>query len=57
VGEVGSTKRGNGEGRGLRWWYIANGLPVLIWNKTKKPLTIVLRGWGGRWGWETMGIM
>jgi hypothetical protein len=43
---VGYYWKGEGEWRWLRWWYLAYGLHILLWNRTKKPLSIALYGAG-----------
>jgi hypothetical protein len=43
----GTNGRGKGEWKRLRWGYVVDGLCIPIWNKTMKPLAIVLK-WGGR---------
>jgi hypothetical protein len=48
----GTSGKGKGEGRILRWWYMADWLHIPIWNRTKKPLAIALSGVGLKWGWE-----
>jgi hypothetical protein len=42
----GTIGRGEGEWRRLRWEGMIGGLHVLIWNRTKKPLSIALSGVG-----------
>jgi hypothetical protein len=36
---------------------MVDGFQIPVWNRTKKPITIALSGWGGSWGGETMGAM
>jgi hypothetical protein len=38
------TSEGEGEGRRLRWPYMVDGLHKPIWNRTKKPFAMGLRG-------------
>jgi hypothetical protein len=53
--EGGTSRRGVGEGRKLRWWYMVDELHIPIWNRTKKPLTIALSAVERRVRGETMG--
>jgi hypothetical protein len=46
----GTSGRGECEGMRLMWQYMVDGLHIPIWNRTKKPLAIALRGWEGGWG-------
>jgi hypothetical protein len=40
----GTSGRGEGEGRRLRWQHVVDGLHIPIWNRTKKPFAIALSG-------------
>jgi hypothetical protein len=42
----GTSGMREGEWRRLRWWYMADGLHIPIWNRTMKPLAIALSGVG-----------
>jgi hypothetical protein len=54
---VGFGGRGEGEWRRLKCGYMANGLNIAIWNRTKKLLAIALSESGGDWGREMMEAM
>jgi hypothetical protein len=45
----GTSGREEGEWRRFGWQYMADGLYIPIWNRTKKPLAIAL-SWGGEGG-------
>jgi hypothetical protein len=42
----GTSGREGGEWRRLMWGYMVDGLHILIWNRTMKPLAITLSGVG-----------
>jgi hypothetical protein len=46
VGMTWTCGTGKGEWRRLRWGYMVDGLHILTWTRTKKPLAIALSGSG-----------
>jgi hypothetical protein len=46
MGEAGTGEKEESEGRRLRWWYMVDGLSILMWSRTKNLLAIALSRMG-----------